>query len=457
MFRLETSDSSGPHRPEGLESRIHTMMKMTSQLLEAKSAGRGRQREEEESGETGRGGAHNYIGGAGRASLTADTGYGASAIGAAAAAEVPVHSRRTASEPTRPADDIGRRPEAPAGVGPTVSVYSGEARESHLAGIAALDRGSGVLNPSFHGQPRVIPPVLKGGNGFRRFKHDFLLKANMLDISDHFVGQRVRAVPVGDPLKQKAVLLWESLSPEEIRGAYQAWKFFDAALQSEEDREILKRCRSPRESFKFLGKWYDPENEVAIQHLFDKFRKFSIPQNSNPIAALYALEDRNNQMEEKEMGRAPDTVLRAHFVRALLAEYDHAKETLRSMKNRNRDEIIRVVSTRCFIPPPQKGAQCSSKPPEHAFFSSERGGRSGARRGRSRTRGGGRGSSRGWNSNGGGGHSSSSSASGTTCGPQGSSRGKNGTSSSEGGSGGGSCNTPPGRFWSCRRRGHRRE
>ena len=49
--------------------------------------------------------------------------------------EVPVHSRRAASEPTRPADDIGRRPEVPAGVGPTINMYSGETRESHLVGI----------------------------------------------------------------------------------------------------------------------------------------------------------------------------------------------------------------------------------------------------------------------------------------------------------------------------------
>ena len=54
----------------------------------------------------------------------------------------------------------------------------------------------------------------------------------MLDISDHFVGQRVRAVPVGDPLKKKAVLLREGFSPEEIRDAYQAWNSLDAALQS---------------------------------------------------------------------------------------------------------------------------------------------------------------------------------------------------------------------------------
>ncbi|CAN0455140.1 unnamed protein product, partial [Ascophyllum nodosum] len=115
---------------------------------------------------------------------------------------------------------------------------------------------------------------------------------------------------------------------------------------SEEDRAILKRCRSPREVFEFLEKWYDPENEVATQHLFDKFHEYSITQTSNLIAALHAFEDINNQMEKKGMGRIPDTVLRARFVRALPAEYDHAKEALQSIKNRGRDEIMHVVSTR---------------------------------------------------------------------------------------------------------------
>ena len=42
-------------------------------------------------------------------------------------------------------------------------------------------------------------------------------------------------VPVGDPLKQRAVLLREGFSSEEIRGAYQAWNFIDGGLQSEAD------------------------------------------------------------------------------------------------------------------------------------------------------------------------------------------------------------------------------
>ena len=96
----------------------------------------------------------------------------------------------------------------------------------------------------------------------------------MLDISDHFVGQRVRAGRVGDLLKQNTVLLREGVLPEEVRVAYQAWNFLDAALQSDEERAILKRCRLPRKVLKFLGKWYHPENEVASQHLFDMFHEF---------------------------------------------------------------------------------------------------------------------------------------------------------------------------------------
>ena len=54
VLRFERSDSSGPHRLEDLESKVEKMMKMMSQLLEAKSKGEGQQKEEEELGGTGR-------------------------------------------------------------------------------------------------------------------------------------------------------------------------------------------------------------------------------------------------------------------------------------------------------------------------------------------------------------------------------------------------------------------
>ena len=65
-------------------------MSMMRQLTQTTTTGVGQR--EEESGGTGRGAPQNYSGGAGRVPPTADTGYGATAVGATAAAMVPVHS-----------------------------------------------------------------------------------------------------------------------------------------------------------------------------------------------------------------------------------------------------------------------------------------------------------------------------------------------------------------------------
>ena len=66
---------------------------------------------------------------------------------------------------------------------------------------------------------------------------------------------------------------------------------------------------------------------MATQKPYDKFHDFTITPNGNPIEALHALEDTNNQMAEKEMG-IPYNFLHAHFVRALPDEYGHVKATL---------------------------------------------------------------------------------------------------------------------------------
>ena len=102
-------------------------------------------------------------------------------------------------------------------------------------------------------------------------------------------------VPVGDLLKPKAALLRESFSNEEIRDAYQALNFIDAAIQSGADKAILKGRRSPREVFESLEKWHDPESEMATQRLYNKFHEFAIPPHCN----------KNNQMYEKGIGWIP--------------------------------------------------------------------------------------------------------------------------------------------------------
>ena len=144
-------------------------------------------------------------------------------------------------------------------------------------------------------------------------------------------------------------------------------------------------------------------------------------------------------------------MLHACLVRALPDEYSFVKETLQYKKNRDRDEIIRMISTRYSNPPQKKGAQLSSRQPEHAFISSESGGRSGARRVRGRSSGSGQGRGRGGSSNGAGGNSNGSDNFRHSTG------GAQRSSGRGGGSGGGRLYNPPNRCFRCGRRSHRRE
>ena len=144
-------------------------------------------------------------------------------------------------------------------------------------------------------------------------------------------------------------------------------------------------------------------------------------------------------------------------VRSGEAKDPYLAETLQAMNNRDRDEIIRMVSTRHSNLPQKKGAQRTSRQPEQAFVSSERVNRSGARRGRGRRGGGRQGRGRRGNNGGGGGNNNSS---GTPGGGASSSVGtqRSGDGSGNPGSGGdGRHNIPSGRCFRCRQRGHRRQ
>ena len=103
------------------------MMGMMQQLLQAKSADGDQQKEE--SGGTGRGDANDDSDGVGRAPH--EEGNAGARVGAttanAAGGCVSNHSSRS-SDRSRPADDVVRRPEVPAGVGPMINMQSGETR-----------------------------------------------------------------------------------------------------------------------------------------------------------------------------------------------------------------------------------------------------------------------------------------------------------------------------------------
>ena len=162
--RLQTLESSVTE----IQGQMSELMGMMRQLTQTRTEGAGQQ--EEESGGTGRGAAHNPNSGAERVPPSAVTGYGVTAVGvgrtrgatareATAAREFTVHDRAT----SEPADT---RPGLPTGVGPMIDVRRGEARDPYLAGITAYDESRDVLRTDFKSLPaRVVPPVLKVEKG----------------------------------------------------------------------------------------------------------------------------------------------------------------------------------------------------------------------------------------------------------------------------------------------------
>ncbi|CAN0106889.1 unnamed protein product, partial [Pylaiella littoralis] len=197
----------------------------------------------------------------------------------------------------------------------------------------------------------------------------------------HFVGEGTRAVPVGDSAKRKGDVLRVGFTTAEIREARLALTFLGESLKNEDDKAVLQRFKSLREAFEYLEQFYDPESETATQRLYDKFPRFKILAHGNPVAAFHDLEDLKNRIQEKCLPRVPEPVVHARFVSTLPDEYVHTKETLQSMKGRTREEIVRRVGTRYSNTPLKKGSQRSSRPPEQAFYSSEKGERGYSQRG----------------------------------------------------------------------------
>ena len=142
---FKMNDASGPQRIKVLESRVGGMevelsharaqieqiMGMMQQLLRAKLADGGDQ--EYKPGSTSRGYANDDSNGAGRAPREEGAAGARVCTTTATSAErrVPNHSSKSSDE-SRSADDTGRRPKVPAGVGPMINMQRGEARDSHL-------------------------------------------------------------------------------------------------------------------------------------------------------------------------------------------------------------------------------------------------------------------------------------------------------------------------------------
>ncbi|CAB1108541.1 unnamed protein product [Ectocarpus sp. CCAP 1310/34] len=113
-----------------------------------------------------------------------------------------------------------------------------------VAGEGLFTGGGGILKLA---ASHVNPPQLKkGAEQYPGWRQDMIVQAGILDIGDVFSGGGV----LPDINKPQTAFLEQGFSYAAIRKTYLAWNFLSAALTTETDKAILRRCTNPREALR---------------------------------------------------------------------------------------------------------------------------------------------------------------------------------------------------------------
>ena len=161
-----------------------------------------------------------------------------------------------------------------------------------VAGEGLFTGGGGI---SKFTTSHVNPPLLKkGAEQYPGWRQDMIVQAGILDVGDVFSGGGV----LPDVTKSQVDLLGQGFSHAALRKTYLAWNFLSAALTTETDKAILRRCTNPREALRQLDAAYLPETQGAQQQLFREFQQYQTPRKENPVASLNKLVGMANMMQK---------------------------------------------------------------------------------------------------------------------------------------------------------------
>jgi len=250
-----------------------------------------------------------------------------------------------------------------------------------VAGEGLFTGGGGI---SKFTTSHVNPPLLKkGAEQYPGWRQDMIVQAGILDVGDVFSGGGV----LPDVTKSQVALLGQGFSHAALRKTYLAWNFLSAALTTETDKAILRRCTNPREALRQLDAAYLPETQGAQQQLFREFQQYQTPRKENPVASLNKLVGMANMMQKGGGAMVNDQFVFARLIDSLPnPEYEVTKQTLSVVQPLTRDILVQQLSTRFNLLTEEwrkEGGKRSGG--EQAYFTSD-----GA--GKGRQAGGGRGS-----------------------------------------------------------------
>ena len=78
---------------------------------------------------------------------------------------------------------------------------------------------------------------------------------------------------------------------EDIDRHIVAWTFLVSALRSSEDRAILHGCKTPKEAWTNLTKWFESQTQEARTEYYRKMHSSKVAADQNLLTALGELND----------------------------------------------------------------------------------------------------------------------------------------------------------------------
>lgn len=220
----------------------------------------------------------------------------------------------------------------------TSSVVGGELFSGGTAGGGVFPGGGGISRVG------ATATVLKrGATEYPGWRKDLMIQAGIQNFADVFTDGGV----MPDVSLPQQTLVNQGFSHAAIQKTYAAWNFLSAALTTETDRDILRRCTSPREALQQLDAAYLPETQGAQQMLFREFQQYSTPKRDNPVASLNKLMGMATMMEQGGGASVNEQFVFSRLIDSLpLPEYEVTKQTLAVFNPLTRDVLVAQLSTR---------------------------------------------------------------------------------------------------------------
>lgn len=220
----------------------------------------------------------------------------------------------------------------------TSGVVGGELFRGGTAGGGMISGSGGISRIA------ASAPLLKrGAEQYPGWRKDLMIQAGIQNFAEVFTDGGI----MPDVSLPRQTLVDQGFSHAAIQNTYAAWNFLSTALTTETDRDILRRCTSPREALQQLDAAYLPETQGAQQQLFREFQQYSTQKKDNPVASLNKLMGMATMMEQGGGASVNEQFVFSRLIDSLpLPEYEVTKQTLAVFNPLTRDILVAQLSTR---------------------------------------------------------------------------------------------------------------